>query len=306
MRAACVCLTVVCVLTLPPPAYALGPQGRIAYFAYNLDVDPNVYVVDADGRSYGPLLEDQRCRWARWSPDGRPAVWLVDDGLHIMDADGANRRPVPADRVPADWSPDGEWFATVHSWEEGGRGDDVAKFRADGSDYQALTEERFSQINSIEWSPDGRKLTFSAYVRAGNVDVFAVGADGQGLANLTNDRISDFDEHWSADGRRIFFFSERPPVGVHVMDTDGRNVRPVELDRTPGHLLATSPDGKYLLVAPHSLDIFDTDGRHARQLTDGELWPRKADWYIPRSILAVSPFGKRIGYWGRLKALGPR
>jgi len=88
-----------------------------------------------------------------------------------------------------------------------------------------------------------------------------------------------------------------------VMEADGSNVRRVAPDRGVGHLLAVSPDGKYLLIDGADLHVLDTDGAHVSQVTDDDLWPRRADWYIPRSILSVSPLGTHSGYWGWLKTL---
>ncbi len=286
-------------------AHAIGPQGRIVYRGFEFDADPavDVYIVGADGSKQRPLVRDQTAFTAMWSGDGRVAAWLNDDdALFTMDADGTNRQRVPDGRFPRDWSSDGEWFATVHY--ERGVGVDVAKHRVDGSDYQVLTAEGFSQINSIEWSRDGRKLVFSAR-NGGGVwqDIYTVDADGNGLTNLTNHVSANYDEHWSADGRRVYFESQRDAgFDLYVMDADGRGVRRLDTDARVWDLLATSPDGKYLLVARKDLHILDTDGRHISQVTDDELWPRQGDWHIPRSILPVSPFGKRHSYWGWLKA----
>jgi Tol biopolymer transport system component len=271
------------------------------YRTLDFDADPavDVYIVDADGSDQRPLVRDQTAFTAMWSGDGRVAAWLTDDdALFIMNADGTNRQRVPDGRFPRDWSSDGEWFATVHY--ERGVGVDVAKHRVDGSDYQVLTAEGFSQINSIEWSPDGGKLVFSTIGR--NSDVYTVGADGQSLTNLTEDVFTDFDEHWSADGQSIYFVSYREPYGIYVMDADGHNVRWLDTDVGIGHLLATSPDGKYLLIVGNDLHVLDTDGHHVSQVTDDEKLPRQGDWYIPRSILSVSPFGKHTTSWGWLKA----
>ncbi|MAF10758.1 hypothetical protein CMK11_09920 [Candidatus Poribacteria bacterium] len=294
------------VLSCLAVAQAVGPQGRIVYRGFQFDAEPavDVYVVDADGSNQRALADDQTAFTAMWSGDGRVAAWLNDDdGLFIMNADATGRQRVPDGHYPRDWSDDGEWFATVHF--ERGRGVDIAKHRADGSDYEALTAEGFSQINSIEWSPDGTALVFSARGGGGAwQDIFTVGADGNGLTNLTDHVSSNYDEHWSADGRNVFFISQRDAgFWVYVMDADGRDVRRLDTDRGVGHLLGASPDGQYLLIDGADLHVLDTDGRHVSQVTDDDLWPRRADWYIPRSILSVTPFGQHLGYWGWLKTL---
>ncbi|MBT3268751.1 hypothetical protein HN371_16470 [Candidatus Poribacteria bacterium] len=299
-------MRLVAVIACVGAAKAVGPQGRIVYRALEFGADEvvNVYMVDANGSNQHALVDDQTAFTAMWSGDGRVAAWLnKDDALFTMNADGTGRQRVPDGGYPRDWSTDGEWFATVHNTR--GPGVDVAKRRADGSDYQMLTDERFGHINSIEWSRDGRKLVFSARAGGGaRQDVYSVGADGRGLTNLTNHALPNYDEHWSADGQSIYFVSQRDPgIGIYVMEADGSNVRRVAPDRGVGHLLAVSPDGKYLLIDGADLHVLDTDGAHVSQVTDDDLWPRRADWYIPRSILSVSPLGTHSGYWGWLKTL---
>lgn len=192
MRAVPIALAIVSVLTFVSRADAAGPQGRIAYRAFSGDVPTNIYVVDADGRNRRPLFAEEQSVWARWSTDGRMAAAIrePDAGIFIMDADGGARQRVLGGHGAMDWSPDGEWFATTHTTRvRGVTHYDIAKYRADGSGYQALTDELFWQIFETEWSPSGRELVFS------DDDIYRVGADGAGLTNLTEHPALDHNQH---------------------------------------------------------------------------------------------------------------
>ena len=58
------------------------------------------------------------------------------------------------------------------------------------------------------WSPDGERIAYVAFV-AGQLDVFVMSADGSGARRLTDHAGADIHPHWSADGTRIFFNSDR-------------------------------------------------------------------------------------------------
>ncbi len=96
--------------------------------------------------------------------------------------------------------------------------------------------------------------------RDGNVDIYAVNADGSSLTRLTNDPEADFYPAWSPDGTRIAF--RRNLNHIMVMDADGSNVTLLaqldgdnpEFDLTP----QWSPDGSRIL--------FDTSTEHGRDI----------------------------------------
>jgi Tol biopolymer transport system component len=68
-------------------------------------------------------------------------------------------------------------------------------------------------IGSVSWSPDGRRIAFSAVDRGGNNDLYVWdGGDGT-LVRITNDIYDDRDPAWSPDGGAIVFTSDRGPDG---------------------------------------------------------------------------------------------
>ena len=84
---------------------------------------------------------------------------------------------------------------------------------------------------AAEWSPDGTQIAFVSD-RDGDLDVYAMNADGTGVRQLTNDPARDNVPAWSPDGSLIAFSSDRANPGVafdlYVMSAvDGSGVNRV-------------------------------------------------------------------------------
>jgi Tol biopolymer transport system component len=74
-------------------------------------------------------------------------------------------------------------------------------------------------------SPDGKTIAFMSR-RGGSWEVYVVGIDGAGLAQLTTDTASDGLPTWSPDGKTIAFVSERDGTwAIWAMSPDGKNQR---------------------------------------------------------------------------------
>jgi Tol biopolymer transport system component len=156
------------------------------------------------------------------------------------------------------------------------------------------------------WKAGGAKLVFAS-TRADPdptdartiVDIFKMNPDGTGVVKLTDSKALDADPGWSPDGRKIAFDSDRadrPGRGeIHVMDSDGTNVRRVTtlpayamLDLAPRF----SPDGRRIVFTRYVKDpglsaLFTVrvDGGGLKQLTPWRNGAANAHW---------SPNGKKL------------
>jgi Tol biopolymer transport system component len=95
------------------------------------------------------------------------------------------------------------------------------------------------------WSPDGRRIAYSAGDQITVADI-----DGSGALAITTKGGTA--PQWSPDGKRIAFTSFRAGRGqIFVIDADGRNERRLEADDVPGKAgFATwSPDGTRIAFA---------------------------------------------------------
>jgi TolB protein len=221
-----------------------SPDGRTIYFGR--------YLVRTDGSGarklpYMPLN-------AVWSPDGRQIAFVNnvstglpgpgaarskdDSEIYVMNADGSGQRRLtrnPAHDFAPAWSPDGRRIAFVSSWQ-------LWVMNADGSGQRQLTRQGAHNFNPT-WSPDGKRIAFERGRRqrdyvgctycAGlrGLAVFVMKADGSGQRKLTQ---GGSQPHWSPDGQKIAFVSERDGNGdIWLMNADGSDQR--NLTRAAGN-----------------------------------------------------------------------
>jgi dipeptidyl aminopeptidase/acylaminoacyl peptidase len=215
----------------------------------------------------------------------RSAIWLARvDGSEepVQFTAGAKRDTSPR------WSPDGRRLAFASS--RGGEEKDkkapanLYVIPAQGGEPRKLTDLKES-VEAIAWSPDSRRLAFTARVRDEAYDeeddrkrkprrftrvfhkldsvgwtgdrrthIFVVDADGSGEARQVTD--GDF-EHgnpaWTADGKQLVFNGLRDDNWdttlinrLYVVDADGGEPRAITGDEGSYEMPAPAPDGARL------------------------------------------------------------
>ena len=99
-------------------------------------------------------------------------------------------------------------------------------------------------------------------------------AAGSGVRRLTHDPKFDGFPHWSPDGRKISFYSQRSPSGdVFVMNADGSGQRNLTRNAAHDGGGSWSPNGK-LMVFDSSrsgggdIYVMNSGGGGVRRLTD--------------------------------------
>src|SRR5438876_9835319 len=129
----------------------------------------------------------------------------------------------PAFEGEPDWSPDGTRLAYVCSSYG------LCVMNADGSAQtqimQADWPTTFTYDLSPAWSPDGARIAFSSNV-GGRYDIWAVNADGTGLAHVGGTTGADGGPSWSPNGAQLVFASSVSGNGdLYVVNADGTGLR---------------------------------------------------------------------------------
>lgn len=156
-----------------------------------------------------------------WTPDGRhvvydqPVNWRTFHNyadLYARRRDGGVTRRLTYGlraREP-DVSPDGRWVAFVT--QELGRSS-VRLLPWAGGPVRTLRQGALGeQFFGPRWSPDGQWLALSQQRAGGRRDLVLLRIADGALRAVTDDRAIDLDPQFSADGRRVYFSSDRSGI----------------------------------------------------------------------------------------------
>lgn len=232
---------------------AWSPDGAQIAYTSDRGSTHKYYGVDAEDYSLVDLpnreaARDYPGRGLHPMPNGIAQVW-------IMDADGANQRPLTSEGRNAHpaWSPDGTQIA-FNSTRTGQT--ELFMMNADGSNQRQLTHSApedpgpWEHLRRIEllmhglyapeikppvnvfptWRPDGQRIAFCRISRD-DYSIWAMDPDGGNQQRLTFDDDPAFPQancpSWSPKGDQIAFWSGTNvgPGWIWVMDADGANRR---------------------------------------------------------------------------------
>jgi len=214
-------------------------------------------------------------RIAYVSVSGEPPMQHFE--LIVADADGANPSVVLESRSPVmspAWSPDGEWLAYVSF--EGKRSSVYVQQVRTGE--RRLVSARAGINGAPAWSPDGRRLALTLGGSAGNPDIYILDLATQDLTRITNDPAIDTEAAWAADGRSIYFTSDRAggPQIYQVGLAPGDRPRRITFSGSYNARPRLSPDGTQLAMVTldngsYRIAVQDLSNGTVRVLSRGQL-----------------------------------
>ncbi len=171
-------------------------------------------------------MEGRRVRWSDgWraldpsaSPDGRRVVFTANHrGTSYL---------MIADVVPAADRSDAHALANVR---------------------RLVPSGRFDQAYTPRWAPDNRHVAYSSWQHGGYRDVRIVDTEDGSFVEVTHDRAIDGDPVFSADGRWLYFHSDRTGISnVYAYEVSTGRLRQVTNSINGAYQPEPSPDGKWL------------------------------------------------------------
>jgi Tol biopolymer transport system component len=274
--------TVAAVLLAAVPAQAAkAPRARIAYAA------GGIHTVDLNGH-HRKRLTPKGVAAARptWSPSGNQIAYLTKPqgegyaNLRLMRANGTHKRTLlqsGIDRVLYDvaWAPGARRVAVALENRAEGVGD-VAVYTLkthklvrlhvlSGTEWRPLY---------VDWSPDGKRLIFAAYLTNGNpheivnFDLWTIRPNGTGVHQLTNTPEFEQAPVWGPAGNRIAYSVGFGCRAVFIANADGTQPHQVpggctgDPDWAPG-------GGRLVVTSGSKITLTRPDGSQRKNLGSG-------------------------------------
>lgn len=265
-----------------------GAAGQLLYFRDDNRTRPGFYVLplerDARGRVVGavdkkgrdPVVRTAAESYGTFAPDGSFVFYspeihkgilsfndlsLVPPGkTSAFGPDGGRVRLTRAARAaePA-VSPDGRRVVYVQN-RGGTRTLRIANLRPDGlaEDRELVAAAPFEQAFTPRWSPSGEQVAYSVWKTGGLRDIRVVDVATGRYVEIFTDRAVDGGPSFSADGRYLYFHSDRTGI-TNVYATELASGRTFQVTNvlSGAYYPEPSPDGRTLAYIGYSKTGFD-------------------------------------------------
>ncbi|MGD2067815.1 MAG: protein kinase [Gemmatimonadota bacterium] len=196
---------------------SLSPDGEWVVYAGEGPEGRDVFLQGVGGRRPINLTESspEDDVHPAFSPDGERIAFRSErdgGGLFVMGRTGEAVRRITRTGFDPAWSPDGTRLV----------------YATEGVDLLPLNWDRISELWVVpveggepgrvyagdavqpSWSPDGGRIAFTARLtEQSRMDIWTIPADGGEPTAVTSDEPNDWAPTWSADGRHVYFSSDR-------------------------------------------------------------------------------------------------
>jgi Tol biopolymer transport system component/DNA-binding winged helix-turn-helix (wHTH) protein len=183
-------------------------DGRIRFFRVDADRQTKSFIMNADGGSQTQVQDFRDLKHGVWSPDGTKVVFDKPSDKttsYLANADGSNEVALPFIRGNFDWSFDSKEIVYQKTVEA--TNTDIFVYTLETKQSRNITSHPGFDADP-SFSPDGKQIVFVSS-REGNLELYLINKDGDGLTRLTFDPSDDSHPVFSPDGTAIAFTSDR-------------------------------------------------------------------------------------------------
>ncbi len=262
-----------------------SPDGKKLAFACS---DPtsgtSIRVLEEGKPESEVLVKDKGASQLTWRADGRALIWsqshsvklynVWDDVyLYDLDKDAIKTLTSGARAREPDFSPDGSQMVVVTNALQNNQ---LAVLTVDQRLTPLTSGTDHTQYGEPTYSPDGKWIAVSVW-KDSHRDLWIYTADGRPFRRVTWDTAIDREPSWSADGRYLYFTSDRSGVpNIYAIERDTEHLWQVTNVLTGAFGAAAHPDGRALAV-----QIFTTAGAQVALVdVDPARWIDAG--YLPR------------------------
>lgn len=294
-----------------------GTPGRETYGAYRLSLrggDSARHVSRTrlgrrNSRSPNSVLADGSLLYSQLD---YTSAYNVRSDLYVDSPRGHTRRLTHGARLAF---PDARADGRIVAMQLLPAGSRLALVTRDGASVTPITaggpDEQWSEPR---WSPDGAHVAAVRWLRGGTSEVVVVDTTGAVVQTLIRERVVNRSPSWSADGRQLYFTSDRSGI-TNLYAAEFRPAAPdtvpapasverVSDARTGLFEAQASPDGSLLAAS-----LFEADGYHVGVAPTGLLEREPAETLAavaPRPAGQATEFGGAAVKYSPWRTLAPR
>lgn len=286
-----------------------SPDGeKLVWSCYDLHLGSAIWMSDGDGYGAEKLLENNGAGYFTWRSDSKAfvfaAVHLVNQfnvwsDIYLYPLGGGVTSLTNGARArDPDFSPDGSRLLYVTNAAQTNalevmtvdrRREKLNKPEKKDDD-EALQSAEHIQLSTPRFSPDGRVIALSVW-KEGRRDLWLYDPDGKPIRRLTMDSAIDADPFWSADGKWLYFSSDRTGIpNVYAIETETERLWQITNVTTGAIRPSLHPSGKRMAYMEYSADGWDIHVMDLDPSTflDRGLLPMPLDHAAPiRSMLST-------------------
>ena len=229
-----------------------SPDGLQIAFSSGVDLNAELYVIEADGSGLRRLTDDGASDvLPRWSPDGARIVFASDRGtslrmpiaeldLWILDVASGQTRALTqgfGDVLGHSWSPDGEDIVFSRADVDDHPGGDLWLIDVDTGHVELFAEGNFAWP---DWSPGGDTIAATTQ-RNGEPLIVLLDAGTRDSVDFTQGDLP----RWTPDGRSLLVTRANSILEVDIIDG-------AEAMVTDGCCASIAPDGHRIVISGES------------------------------------------------------